>query len=297
MGAITPSTYEKYHYFLGALCPSLGKKRLEDVRPQDIESAYKALKLSGGSRNRPWSGTSVRTAHNCGKAMFRAALEQGLVNTNPFDVVKPPRLDTKMRKALRPSDAHSVLAVLDCHDTRMFCVSMMLRTGMRAKECLGVLWSDVTDEGIRIRRDVTKTDAGVRTIPLDLDTREYIECRRNIILEFHTQLEATMCGDEHLCCYPDGRALTYNALKHWWARSKKGLGLDGYTLHEMRHSFLTNLAQAGIHPSVMQRLAGHSSMRTTLEIYTHAHLEDMQQAVDTLSKARKSAPKSAPFCD
>jgi len=46
--------------------------------------------------------------------------------------------------------------------------------------------------------------------------------------------------------------------------------------HSLRHTFITNLALAGVHPAIAQRLARHSDIRLTLEYYTHLTLE--QQA-------------------
>ena len=62
----------------------------------------------------------------------------------------------------------------------------------------------------------------------------------------------------------------------WWERDRKLLGLDGWCLHELRHSYLSMLAQQGVHPKVMQELAGHYSSQISMDIYTHV-TSDMQQ--------------------
>ena len=55
-------------------------------------------------------------------------------------------------------------------------------------------------------------------------------------------------------------------------------------LHQLRHSFLTLAAQKGVHPSVMQKLSGHSTARITMEVYTHANMEDKRAAMDSLQE-------------
>ncbi len=52
--------------------------------------------------------------------------------------------------------------------------------------------------------------------------------------------------------------------------------------HALRHTFLTNLAVSGVHPSVAQRLARHSDVNLTLSRYTHTALERQSEAVEAL---------------
>jgi len=44
-------------------------------------------------------------------------------------------------------------------------------------------------------------------------------------------------------------------------------------------------AKKGVHPSVMQKLAGHSTARITMEVYTHANMDDKRAAMDALQEA------------
>jgi integrase len=51
---------------------------------------------------------------------------------------------------------------------------------------------------------------------------------------------------------------------------KAGLADKGFTIHSLRHTFATTLADKGVHPSTAQKVLGHSDIRMTLAIYTHA---------------------------
>jgi integrase len=51
---------------------------------------------------------------------------------------------------------------------------------------------------------------------------------------------------------------------------RAGLADEGFTIHSLRHTFATTLADKGVHPSTAQKLLGHSDIRMTLAIYTHA---------------------------
>jgi len=53
----------------------------------------------------------------------------------------------------------------------------------------------------------------------------------------------------------------------------------------LRHSFLSLAAANGIHPSVMQQLAGHKTAATTMEIYTHVNMASKRAAMDVMQAA------------
>ena len=58
---------------------------------------------------------------------------------------------------------------------------------------------------------------------------------------------------------------------------RAGLADEGFTIHSLRHTFATTLADKGVHPSTAQKMLGHSDIRMTLAIYTHA-TDEMQDA-------------------
>lgn len=280
-GAIAPGTHDKYMYHIRAVTPYLNIT-LEKVRPSDIQAVYARLRAS-------WTGTTLRSLHNSLHRIFRAAIADGLISVHPMGDVDAPRLDTPEKKALTPQEAAQTLSVLDVNDNKQFAVSLILRCGLRRNEVLNVEWQDVTGDTLHIRREITKSDSGVRDIPLDDETRMVIELRKIMVEDSLAAAGGRIAPTDKLCCGLDGRPLTLAALKIYWVRHRP---VD-CTLHELRHTYLTNLAQAGVHPAVMQRLAGHSSMRTTMQIYTHVHQDDMRKAVDALAIARQCAAKCA----
>lgn len=281
-GSIAESTHEKYYWHIHAVSPYLSKN-LEDIRPSDIQAAYAALRGS-------WSGTTLRSMHNSLLRIFRAAQDEGLIGSNPVLSIDPPKIDTKEKRALAPREVVSLLDRLDMADNRQFAIYLILSCGLRRAEVLGLEWRDI-GKTIHVRREITKSDSGVRDIPLDDETVKVIEKRRQLVSTCLEGVGDKLRPGDRLCCGLDGRPLTANALRLWWQRNNMA---DGLTLHELRHTFLTNLAQAGVHPAVMQKLAGHASINTTMKIYTHVNNDDMVEAVQNVAKLRQSAPQSAP---
>ena len=78
--------------------------------------------------------------------------------------------------------------------------------------------------------------------------------------------------------------MTPGSLSRWWSIDRERFGLDGWSFHELRHSYLTLLALNGVHPKVMQELAGHYSSQITMDIYTHVNLDAKKEAVAAVSK-------------
>jgi integrase len=56
-----------------------------------------------------------------------------------------------------------------------------------------------------------------------------------------------------------------------------GLTGQGFTFHSLRHTFATTLAARNVNPATAQKMLGHSDIRMTLAIYTHA-TDEMQDA-------------------
>jgi integrase len=67
----------------------------------------------------------------------------------------------------------------------------------------------------------------------------------------------------------DGTPWDHTTVSHAFAKTLKRAGLPPMPLRGLRHSHATYLLQAGIHPKVVQERLGHSSIRVTLDTYSH----------------------------
>lgn len=74
-------------------------------------------------------------------------------------------------------------------------------------------------------------------------------------------------------------------MEKWRRRDRAGLGAEGYCFHELRHSYLTALVRAGVHPKVMQELAGHVTSAITMDIYTHVNMDSKREAAEALRQS------------
>ena len=69
--------------------------------------------------------------------------------------------------------------------------------------------------------------------------------------------------------HPDGRPLRPDNVTRAFQAIAQSLGFKGARLHDIRHAHATILLEQGVHPKIVQERLGHSSVATTLDIYSH----------------------------
>ena len=163
--------------------------------------------------------------------------------------------------------------------------------GLRRGEICGLSWEDVdlNDNLVNVvhsydsRRNLksTKTKAGRRTLPLMPETAEalkaHLEAQRSRGLPANPQ-DPVIITERGTRVHPD-------VMERWWRSDRAGLGCEGFCIHELRHTYLTALARAGVHPKVMQALAGHADSKVTMDVYTHADMGGKRDAAERLRAA------------
>lgn len=150
-------------------------------------------------------------------------------------------------------------------------MGLLMYTGMRRGEALGLRWEDIDLENnvLHIRRNVThpqrntpeittpKTKAGKRDIPLDENLIKLLEPMQD-----HGFIVG---GNEDL--------ITLSAHRNIWERINSRINLHGATAHVLRHSFLTYAVGETTDFKTVQGISGHADMGTLLNRYVHPQKE------------------------
>lgn len=300
---VAETTQNRQRCQIKAVCHHIGKVRLEQVTPSMLDDMYIAMMRGDTLSGKRSSGSYVNQIHDNITLVFEAAKREGLIAENPCDKATPPKMDTKPKKAIDPAKARKLIESLDPTDPRECAFLLAITMGLRRGEICGLSWGDVDFDrrivDVSHSLDVMgnlkepKTRAGIRLLPLSERTLDALERAKEAQAaqfaktnSFRKPWEGYLVQDESTPVIAGhyGERVTPASMSRWWMLARDDYGLPGFTLHELRHTYLTLLAESGVHPKVMQELAGHSSSQITMDIYTHVNLEAKRDAVDAVSK-------------
>ena len=270
-GKLKPSTIATYKKHLHAhVLPAFGQREIASITPEDIQ-------LFLNERKHLAKKTLSSMRHFMGE-VFKDAVEDGLTAKDPTASrrISIPSTKANEREALPLEQFKEIMTSLDrLNPTDKRMLVLMMFTGMRRGEVLGLRWEDVDTKAglIHIRRNVThaggnkpvigtpKTKSGERDLPLDPFVLEALE---------PMQKSGFIIGGES--------PITMTTYNNTWRRIKKMVDLHGATAHVFRHSYLTYMAGQSTDMKTLQAIAGHSTIGMTMNRYVHAQPEKIIDA-------------------
>ena len=157
---------------------------------------------------------------------------------------------------------------------------------------LGLYWSDIHKGAVTVQRAVKKgkkispdlkTNQAYRTIPLPPET--VAELTK---LKADREKKKVVNLTTAPLVFPgrDGQPYEPLAITRFFARlcSRQGVDAD---LYDLRHTYATNLARAGVHPAKIQYLMGHSRPTMALDAYTHIQTNHVDDVAAILAESIK----------
>jgi integrase len=294
-GTVSRATYDSYkrdvyHHII----PELGRRKLKELTPGDIRRLYRKM-AEKGLKDR-----SIEYVHTTLRKSLKAAVVDRLINYNPTDGVRPIKTPTgaaKESKALAPYQVKVLLE--EAAESRFEALYVVaIYTGLRRGELLGLKWTDVDlDKGtLRVQRSLDvdgtfktpKNQAARRALKLTSRALEALKAHK--VRQNAERLQAGTRWQDHNLVFPNTIGKPMNA-GNFYRREfqpllkRAGLANEGFTIHSLRHTFATTLADRGVHPSTAQKMSGHSDIRMTLSIYTHATDSMQDGATEALEDA------------
>lgn len=274
----------------GHIVPMLGKIKLKDLRPDQIQALYNA-KMD--------SGTSARTVILIHAVLHRAlkqALKMGIIGRNPADAVTRPRFRRKEMRTLSDAQVRSFLSFAEGNRFKVL-YWLAVTTGLRQGELLGLKWSDMdwVNRRLRIVRQLQrlsgglvfsepKSAAGRRVIVLGVGTLEKLRNQQD--LQFEELRSAGESWVENDLIFPStsGTPMDPSNLYHGFKALLKTAGLPDIRFHDLRHTAATLMLQQGVHPKVVQERLGHSDITLTLNTYSHVLPAMQEEAAEKLDE-------------
>lgn len=212
--------------------------------------------------------------HSFLRAMFNTGIKRGLIEENPMvGISKPaPKADQRDNtgKAL---DAIQLGALLNALGTKPFddVIRLMLLTGARPKEVLGMKWSQIEKDTWRLSNGEHKTGH-----QRNLSVSRPLIPQARAIIEKYAGLH-----DEYVFTSVQGRPMQTSSLNHFVGRLRNHYGIDGFTPNHLRHTISTRMREIGIRPDVVERIIGHHVDSGIVGVYSSYNwLPEMREALE-----------------
>ncbi|MBE7047776.1 MAG: site-specific tyrosine recombinase XerD [Ruminococcaceae bacterium] len=195
------------------------------------------------------------------KAYYAYAVYRGLLETNPTDNIKPPRIEKKLPHVLTPSEIDRLLDQPICSNVKGIRDKAMLEllyaTGIRVTEMVGLHLADVNPDLGFIR---CHADGRERIIPIGKvcagAIHDYLQKSRPVLLK--NGEEVAMFLNMH------GQRMTRQGFWKLLKQYAEEAGIAGsITPHTLRHSFAAHLLENGADVHSVQSMLGHADVSTT----------------------------------
>ncbi len=266
--------------------PGLGDIKLSHVTPALIQELYNKLLDKG------LSPRTVRYTHSVLRSALQQAVKWGLLYRNPALLVELPRDKAKEMLVFTPEEARIFMdAVVYSKWKALF--SLLLSSGMRPGEALGLKWGDVDFEGKRITINRTlmrtqgggwkleepKTSRSRRTIPIPSTVMKDLEEHKKAQAAEKLRAKPGKYTDHgFVFTSENGEPANHkNIVRRFFKPLLEGAGLPDIRLYDLRHTCATLLLSAGVNPKIVSERLGHASITLTLDTYSHV-LPNMQEA-------------------
>ena len=277
------------------ILPTLGKQMVREVLPYHIR-----FLMSKMSR---YSQSTQRKVIQYTRSIFELAVENRIIGRNPC--VRTIKAGGTKPKEIEPlTDEQCDILLSATKGTRVWLfIVLLLYTGMRKGEALGLMWKDIDfkKDTIKISRSIVylnenkdgiinnecKTKASHRTVPMITTLSDALKA------------EKKKSKSQYVFSMQNGSYLSEHSFRSMWrliddrsVKTKRAASINDRPIdfevhpHLLRHTFATRLIRNGMEPKQVMYLLGHSTMNVTMEIYIHYQEElRRKEAQEKIAKA------------
>jgi integrase len=257
-------SYERDTFIIRNFTDFIKVDKLSAITPARLE-AYKVHRREDGAKL-----TTVNRELNTIKAMLNKAVAWGSLAQSPAKSVQKFR---EPRRQVRYLSAEEVRAVLKAADDRLRpVIEVFLNTGLRRDELIHLTWADVDFKNravsVQSKDGWHPKDYEARHIPMTPRLKEVLEAQPRGAGGFVFTGAA-------------GTPLNGITLGASFRSLLRACGVKGASVHTLRHTFASHLVMSGADLYTVQKLLGHSSIKTT-EIYAHLAPDYLRAAIERL---------------
>ena len=248
---------------------TLGNIRVVDFKTSHVRTFFSALSDEGLAHS------TIKGLYGLLNPSFELAVEDGIIRKNPVTgTLGDYGAPAKEKEALTLEQQEKLLKFVEqsnVYKPHLPMMQVMFGACLRVSETIGLTWSDVDmknreihvggqlvyyegDEGYCFHDSETKTDAGIRDIPMTQMVYDAFRKQRelNLMLGLQSKLAEEEKREPEL--------------------------MPPISSHTLRHTGCTRLGENNVNPKVMQYVMGHSDAQITMNVYNHiaekSHVEN-----------------------
>ena len=278
------------------LNPALGKVKMAKLSPIHVRRMVVDMKKAGRTP------ATIHHAVGIFSGAMRAAIEAGIIKSNPTDGIKLPK---KARPSFNVIDREQIPAFVEAVEHTQYPNELlfMLYTGIRAGEVRGLRWGDIDfDAGTaHIQRQLQPSGLGF-TPPKDGEEREiHLTAEAVDVLKRQRkrQLEQRVAAYEWhedgakdlVFRKPDGTPHSTGTIYRAVRKVGEEIGIPTLHPHELRHSYAVAALRSGVDVKTVQHNLGHAHASVTLDTYAAYTSDAGKEGAKKLSEYFKNAQK------
>lgn len=299
---VKASTIARYRELAERIDERIGYMKIRDIHPDTLNAFYSWLGQDGMNKKTggKLSGKTVLEYHRLIHAVLKEAVMEGQLPINPADRVIPPKAEKVDVRYFQPEEIEAIRDALEDEPVKWKAlVHVMLITGARRGEVLGLRWSDIDFEKntISIQRniqytprkgvyvDTPKTKRGYRVISVPSGTMKLL--RQLKAWQGGEKIRVGLCyeDEDYLFTKDNGNPMHPDSPNRWLERFSKRHNLPHINPHAFRHSMASILYFNGADSVSISRRLGHAQVSTTANIYAHVIEKADKENAEILSEA------------
>jgi integrase len=283
---VKPTTHYIYvRLFKTHIQNGIGRCKISEIKPINITRYYQDLVDF-------LSPSTIKLIHRVINGSFAWAVKMEMLNRNPAQGLELPRKKRSGLTIWTKEEVNRFLSVAKKESVYYPIYYLAITTGMRRGEILGLKWQDIDFEQgvINIQRSWTttgkeailtdtKTNFSARSINISKNVIEILKAHRK---KQEEHLKLLGIKTDFVFVNRNGNLIRHNNLWRSFKTMQEKAGVPLIRFHDLRHIHASILLQKGVHPKIVSERLGHSSIKITLDIYSHLVPGMQKQAADAI---------------
>ena len=296
------TSYERMRQLTHRVYPALGHMRIDKITGRHVQKFINDLLINGKNQRtgKPLSRKTVVHHLSFISDVLQYALKMDMISDNPCRKVTIPKGERKEKNIYSLEELQQLMELLETAPLKYkLFFTMVLYTGYRRSEMLGLEWKDIDWDNriISVRRtsnytaergiytDTTKTKRSQRS-------NRYPQFIFDLLKEYKSEQDeerrimADLWHDtDRLFVKHDGQPMNNQTPYGWLKEFCEKNNIRFCDLHSFRHAHASILINAGVDIATVSADLGHSNSTTTLGIYTHEFQEAQARTSDIIAEA------------